>query len=62
MCIETDEVSGSNGNGPHPKQRTTNPHDNTSVFKWVAGLFTPVVHIFDIECTVVNEADMKSDS
>lgn len=60
MCIETDEVSGSNGNGPHAKQGTANPHDNISVFKWVAGLFTPVI-LLDIGCTVVNEADVKID-
>ena len=62
MCIETDEVSGGNGSGPLAKQRTTNPHGNTSVLRWVASLFTPVVHIFDIGCTGVNEADIKSDS
>jgi hypothetical protein len=55
VCIETDEFSGSNGNGPCAKQRTPNPHGNTSAFKWVTGPFTPVIHIYDIGCTGVNE-------
>jgi hypothetical protein len=32
------------------------------MFKWVAGVFTPVIHILDIGCTGVNEAGMKNDS
>jgi hypothetical protein len=58
VCIETDEFSGGNGNRPHAKQRTTNPHGNTSVFKWVAS----VIHIFEFVCTGVDEAGMESDS
>lgn len=46
----------------HIKRMTANPHGNTSVFKWVAGLFTPAMNQLDIGGTGVNDADMKSDS
>ena len=46
----------------HMQKKGQQTHGNTSVFKWVAGLFTPVIHILDIGCTGVNGADMKSDS
>ena len=62
MCIETDKVHGGNGNGPHAKQRTTNPCGHTSVFKWVTGIFSLVIHMFDIGRTGVSDADMKNDS